>query len=151
LRHEPDSQPPPGMPPATGLDAATIIQALRAVSAETLTDKLVETLIVTAVQQTGVERGVLILGRDEEAHVEAEATTRRHAIVVQRLDRPAERSDLADTLVRSVLRMQETVLLDDASIPNPFSTDPYVAEHRGIRSLLCLALVKEGTPIGALY
>jgi PAS domain S-box-containing protein len=151
VRHEPDRQPPPGRSAATGLDAAAMIQAFRTLSAELRTDKLVETLMVTTVQHAGVERGVLIIRRAEEARVEAEATTRQHAIVVRRLDALPVRSDLPDALVRYVLRMQETVLLDDASIPNPFSTDPYVAEHRSIRSLLCVALVKEGTLIGALY
>jgi len=41
-------------------------------------------------------------------------------------------------------------MLDDASAPNPFAADAYLAEHH-IRLLLCLPLVKEGTLIGALY
>src|SRR6267142_644167 len=150
VRHEPDREPPAGRPAATGLDAATVIQALRTISGEILTDKLVETLMRTAIQHAGVERGVLIVRRAEEARVEAEATMRRGAIVVRRLDTLPERSDLPDTVVRYVLRTHETVLLDDASTPNPFSTDPHVAEHR-VRSLLCLPLVNRGTLIGALY
>src|SRR5882724_6587407 len=150
VRHEPDREPPAGRPVATGLDAATVIQALRTISGEILTDKLVETLMRTAIQHAGVERGVLIVRRAEEARVEAEATMRRGAIVVRRLDTFPERSDLPDTVVRYVLRTHETVLLDDASSPNPFSTDPHVAEHR-VRSLLCLPLVNRGTLIGALY
>jgi GAF domain-containing protein len=150
VRHEPDRQPPPGTPAATGLDAAAMIRALRAISAETLTDKLVETLMVTAVQHAGVERGLLIAWHAEVARVEAEATTQRHAIVVRRLDALPDPPGLPETIVKYVMRTQETVILDDASIPNPFSTDPYVAEHR-VRSLLCFALVKDRTPIGALY
>src|SRR6267142_6395680 len=150
VRHEPDREPPAGRPAATGLDAATVIQALRTISGEILTDKLVETLMRTAIQHAGVERGVLIVRRAEEAGVEAEAPMRRGAIVVRRLDTLPERSDLPDTVVRYVLRTHETVLLDDASTPNPFSTDPHVAEHR-VRSLLCLPLVNRGTLIGALY
>src|SRR5437879_2689603 len=82
--------------------------------------------------------------------VEAGATMRPGATVVRRLDTLPERSDLPDTVVRYVLRTHETVLLDDAHSPNPFSTDPHVAEHR-VRSLLCLPLVNRGTLIGALY
>src|SRR5262245_62992053 len=96
--HERDKQPPAGTPAAKGLDATTMIRALRSISAEILIDKLVETLMMTAVQHAGVERGVLIVRRSEDARVEAEATTRRHAIVVQRLDTLAARSDLPDTL-----------------------------------------------------
>jgi PAS domain S-box-containing protein len=150
VRHKPDRQPPAGRPAATGLDAATVIQALRAISGELLTDKLVETLMRTAMQHAGVERGVLIVPRAEAARVEAEATMRRAAIVARCLDTLLDPSSLPETIVKYVLRTQEPVVLDDASTPNPFSTDPYVAERR-VRSLLCLPLVKEGTLFGALY
>src|SRR5262245_11067393 len=137
-------------PTAMGLDAATMAQALRTISAEMLTDKLVETLMVTAVQHAGVERGVLIVRRAEEPRVEAEATIQRGAIVARRMDTLLGPSGLPETIVKYVLRMQEPVMLDDASIPNPFSADSYLAEHR-IRSLLCLPLVKGQILIGALY
>src|SRR5437867_12634130 len=67
-------------PAATGVNTATVIHALPTISAKTLIDKLVETLMVTAVQQAGVERGLLIVRRAEETRVEAEATTQRGAI-----------------------------------------------------------------------
>jgi PAS domain S-box-containing protein len=150
VRHELDRQPPPGTPAATGLDAATMSRALRTISAEILTDKLVETLMETAVEAAGVERGLLIVWQAGEARVEAEATTQRHAIVVRRLDALPDPSGLPETIVKYVMRTQETVRLDDASVASPFSTDPYVAENR-VRSLLCFALVKDRAPIGALY
>jgi len=150
VRHEPDRQPPAGSPAATGIDAATVIQAVRAISGELLTDKLVETLMRTSIQHAGVERGVLIVRRAEGARVEAEAAAQRGAIVVRRLDTLPDPSSLPETIVKFVLRTQEPIVLDDASAPNQFSSDAYLAEHR-IRSLLCLPLVKEGTPVGALY
>src|SRR5438270_4022948 len=48
------------------------------------------------------------------------------------------------------MRTQEIVILDDASSRNPFSADPYIVQHRA-RSILCLALIKQGKLIGALY
>jgi PAS domain S-box-containing protein len=148
--NQPDTQSPPERAAATGLDAATMIHAPRTISAELLTDNLIETLMVAAVQHAAVERSVLIVRRAEEALVEAEATTPGHANVLRGLHTLPELSDLPDTLIRHVLQTQEAVLLDDATIANPFSTDPYVAEHR-VRSLLCLPLVRDTTPIGALY
>ena len=90
VRCEPDRQPPPETRAAKALDAATMIQALRAVSAEILTDKLVETLMVTVLQHAGAERGLLILRRGDEARVEAEATTQPDAIVVACAERPLD-------------------------------------------------------------
>src|SRR5438270_12954200 len=48
------------------------------------------------------------------------------------------------------MRTQEIVILDDASSRNPFSADPYIVQHRA-RSILCLALIKQGKLIGILY
>jgi PAS domain S-box-containing protein len=135
---------------ATGVDVATVIHSLRTISGEILIDKLVETLMVTAVQQAGVERGLLIVRRAEEARVEAEAAAQRGAIVARRLDTLPDPSSLPETILKYVLRTQEPVMLDDACAPNPFSADAYLAEHR-IRSLLCLPLVREGALMGALY
>ena len=150
LEHAPDRRSTlREQPAATGLDA-TVIQVLRTISAEILTDKLVEMLMRTAVEHAGVERGLLVVRRAEEVRVEAEAATQRGAIVVRRLDTLPESSHLPETVVRYVLQTQETVMLGDASVPNRFSDDPYLDNHR-VRSLLCLPLVKQETPIGALY
>ena len=94
-------------PAATGVDVATVIHALRTISGEILIDKLVETLMVTAVQQAGVERGLLIVRRAEEAWIEAEAAAQRGAIVARRLDTLPDPSSLPETIVNYVLRVQE--------------------------------------------
>ena len=112
--------------------------------------QILATLLGQAVQHGGARRGLLILRRDNETRIEAEATTQADTVVVRRLDTLPAPSYLPDTVLKYVLRTQETVMLEDAGAPNPFSTDPYVVEHR-VRSLLCLPLVKQGTLIGALY
>jgi PAS domain S-box-containing protein len=53
-------------------------------------------------------------------------------------------------LVRYVVRTQESVILDDASIQNLFSQDEYVRQ-RCPRSVLCLPLVKQAKLMGVLY
>jgi len=150
VRREPDSQPPPGTPAAKAFDSATMIRALRAVSAEILTDKLVEALMVTVLEHAGAERGLLILRRGDEARVEAEATTQQGAIVVRLRGTAAGSSDLPETVLKLVLQTRQALMINDAAVPSPFSADDYVAAHR-VRSLLCLPLVKQGTLVGALY
>ena len=136
--------------PVEGLDLATVIKASQTISGEILIDKLVETLMVTAVQHAGAERGLLIVRRGEEARVEAEATTQLDAIAVRLRRTAAAAADLPDTVLKFVLRTREAVILDDAAVPNPFSADGYVVEHH-VRSLLCLPLLKQATLVGVLY
>ena len=49
-----------------------------------------------------------------------------------------------------MLRTRESVILDDASAPNPFSADAYLRQQR-VRSVLCLPLLKQAELIGVLY
>jgi GAF domain-containing protein len=59
-------------------------------------------------------------------------------------------SELPESLLRYVIRTQQSVILDDASAQNQFSEDEYL-RRRGSRSVLCLALVKQAKLIGVLY
>jgi PAS domain S-box-containing protein len=70
--------------------------------------------------------------------------------VVDLHDRPASAAVLPESVLRYVLRTQETVTLDDATTENPFSADPYILQHRA-RSILCLPLVNQANLIGVLY
>ena len=108
------------------------------------------TLLGHTVQHVGAERALLIVRRADEARIEAEVTTQPDTIVVRRLDALPGPSDLPDTVLRYVLRTREAVMLDDASVRNPFSNDSYVIEHR-VRSLLCLPLATQGMLTGAVY
>jgi PAS domain S-box-containing protein len=103
-----------------------------------------------AVEHTGAERGLLIGPRNDELQIDAEATTKGEDVAVQMRDGVRKASTLPESLVRYVMRTQETVILDDASTQTPFSADPYVAEHRA-RSILCLPLITQGKLVGILY
>ena len=57
---------------------------------------------------------------------------------------------MPETIVRYVLQTQESVILDDAAILNPFSADPYIRQRKA-RSVLCLPLSNQAKLIGVLY
>ena len=61
--------------PVEHLDLATVIKVSQAVSGEIVLEKLIDTLMRTAIEQAGAERGLLILPRGAEQRIEAEATT----------------------------------------------------------------------------
>ena len=60
---------------SNSLDLATVIKVSQAVSGEIVLEKLIDTLMRTAIEQAGAERGLLILPRGAEQRIEAEATT----------------------------------------------------------------------------
>ena len=152
LRNE---EPPLGpsstiVTPIEHLDLATVIKVSQAVSGEMLLPKLIEKLVRIAIEHAGAERGLLVLVRDGEPRIEAEATTRpgkievavRHAVVTP--------SDLPQSALHYLIRTQEGVLLDDASADYVYSKDEYVRRTRS-RSILCLPIVKQTQLVGALY
>ena len=88
--------------PVEQLDLGTVIKASHAVSGEIVLEKLIETLLVIAVEHAGAERGLLILPHGEEHRIEAEARTGRDKAEVhlgQKLVGPAE---LPESLLRYV-------------------------------------------------
>jgi PAS domain S-box-containing protein len=134
--------------PVEHLDLATVIKVSQAVSGEIVLEKLIDTLMRTAIEHAGAERGLLILPRGDELRIEAEATISGDTVVVHR--REAAVSALPDSIVHFVVRTHECVILDDAAAHNPFSADTYIRQ-RHARSILCLPLIHQAKPIGVLY
>jgi len=136
--------------PVEFLDLATVIEVSQVVSGEMVLEKLIDRLMRAAVEHAGAERGLLIRPRGDALQLEAEARTDGNTVIVLLQDAPATSTTLPESLVRYVIRTEESVLLDDASVPNQFAADPYLVQHRA-RSVLCLPLMNQGKLTGALY
>ena len=137
--------------PVEQLDLATVIKVSQAVSGEIVLEKLVDTLMRTAIEHAGAERGLLIFpSQGGGQRIEAEATTTGDDVVVHLQDASVTSSVLPESIIRYVIRTHESVVLDDASAPGPFSADTYVVQ-RHARSILCLPLINQGKLIGLLY
>ncbi|CAB3661156.1 Serine/threonine-protein kinase PknD [Paraburkholderia sediminicola] len=136
--------------PVEHLDLATVIKVSQAVSGEIVLDKLIDTVMRTAIEQAGAERGLLILPEGDEQRIAAEVTTDGDTPRVQLRDVPVSSAMLPESVLYHVLRTQESVILDDAAGEPTFATDPYIRQHQ-TRSMLCLPLMNRAKLIGALY
>jgi PAS domain S-box-containing protein len=133
--------------PVEYLELATVIKVLQAVSGEMVLDKLIDTLMRTAIEHAGAERGLLILQRGNEQRIEAEATIRGGSVIVRQKEAAA--SAVPESIVHFVTRTREHVILDDA-VNSSFSADTYI-HQRHARSILCLPLINQAKLIGVLY
>jgi PAS domain S-box-containing protein len=122
----------------------------QAVSGEIVLEKLLHTLLRTALEHAGAERGLLILSRGTERRIAAEATTSGDTVTVQLSDEAVTAAALPEFILQYVLRTRETVVLDDAATRSQFSEDPYIHQRRA-RSILCLPLTNQAKLIGILY
>jgi PAS domain S-box-containing protein len=135
---------------AEQLDIGAVIKASQAISGEIVIDRLVEALMTIALQHAGAERGLLIVARGDALQIVAEARTDLSTVEVTLRERAATSSEVPGSLLQTVARRQQSTILDDASMLNPFSTDDYFRRKR-TRSVLCVPLVKQAKLIGALY
>jgi PAS domain S-box-containing protein len=131
------------------LDLATVIKVSQAISGEIVLEKVLDTLMRTAIEHAGAERGLLILS-DGVERIAAEATTIGETVVVRLCDAPITAAVLPETVLHYVLRARESVIFDDATTHPPFAADPYIRERQA-RSILCLPLINRGKLVGVLY
>ncbi|MGY8663377.1 AAA family ATPase [Bradyrhizobium sp. UFLA05-109] len=135
--------------PVEHLDLATVIKVSQAISGAFVLEKLLETLMRTAIEQSGAVRGLLILSHADEPRIAAEATT-GETIVVELRDEALTAISLPESVVHYVLRVRESIIIDDAAANTPFADDPYIRQ-RHTRSVLCMPLLNRGQLIGVLY
>jgi len=136
--------------PVESLDLATVIKVSQAVSSEIVLEKLIDTLMRTAIEQAGAERGLLILPLGVEQRIEAEATTAGDRVIVHLRDEVVTEAVLPESVLHYVLRTRESVILDDAAARSAFAEDPYIRQRQA-RSVLCLPLISQAKLTGVLY
>jgi GAF domain-containing protein len=136
--------------PVEHLDLATVVKVSQAISSEIVLEKVIDALMRTALQQACADRGALLLLQFDALRVAAEATTAGSEVVVSLDSQPAANADLPQSVLQCVQRTRENVILDDATLQNPYTTDSYIHQCHP-RSVLCLPLLNQGNLIGILY
>ena len=136
--------------PVEGLDLATVIRVSQAVSSEIVLEKVFDTVMRKAMEHAGADRGLLIVPRGDGLHIEAESRISGNDVIVCLGDVSVTAADMPESILRYVMRTQESVILDDASSTNSFSADPYFLQRR-VRSILCLPLLNQAKLSGVLY
>ena len=153
--HLREAEPAPGPTSTIGapvehLDLATVLKVSQAVSGEIVLEKLLDTLMRTALEHAGAERGLLLLPRGDELRIAAEATTSGDTVIVRLAEQSMAAAALPESIVQYVVRTQDSVLLDDAAAPHAFAADAYIrAQHA--RSILCVPLRNQAKLTGVLY
>jgi predicted ATPase/signal transduction histidine kinase len=136
--------------PFEHLDLTTVIKVSQAVSGEMVLEKLIHTLMRTAIEQAGAERGLLILTRGGEQRIAAEAATSGDTVRVQLRDIPVTAAVLPESVFHYVQRTRESIILNDAAVKPSFVIDPYI-HHGHPRSILCVPLINQTRLAGVLY
>lgn len=132
------------------LDRSTILRVSQAISSEIDLDKLVDTLMRIALQDSGGERAVLVMTVEGGLWTQAEGRVVEGNIEIEGSRVPIVPSTLPESVVRFALRSGGTVVIQDASAFNPYAEDRYF-HGATARSVVCVPIVKYQMAIGALY
>src|SRR5882757_5252079 len=132
------------------LELTTVMRVSQAVSGEIVLEKLIDTLMRTALEHAGAQRGLLIVPHGGTQRLEAEAITSGDTISVRFHQVGICATEMPESILHYVVRTQESVILDDAAAQDLFPADEYLRRNR-VRSVLCLPLIKQATLIGVLY
>ncbi|WP_224244306.1 trifunctional serine/threonine-protein kinase/ATP-binding protein/sensor histidine kinase [Hyalangium gracile] len=133
---------------STRIDALTVVKTQQAISGEIVLERLVTTLLHAAIENAGAQRAALLLPSEDTLQVVAISGCSPDSVAVPPDE--AATHELPWTLLSYVRRTREHVLIGDASKPHPFSTDEYLGRS-GVRSVLCLPLMRQEQFTGALY
>jgi PAS domain S-box-containing protein len=162
IRHMDCAHPHLARPPMSGdphgtigvplpyLDVDSVVKVSQAISGEIHLQTLVDTLLRTTLEQSGAERGALVLLNEGRMSVEAEAVTMGEKVVIRTEGFGDLPHQLPMSILRFVMRTRESILLSDARSDNVYAADIYFNTAQP-RSLLCLPLVRQGTLTGLLF
>jgi GAF domain-containing protein len=127
-------------------DVEIVVEASQALSSEIVLPKLIEKFMRIAIEHAGAERGLLILLRDDEPEIEAEAASGRGEVKVTVRPAAVTPLDLPKSVLQYVIRTRERVVLGDASVGNMYSlairwrrSRRLLVRARPLRNRLCNA------------
>ena len=133
--------------PAEHLDLLSVVKASQTISGVMVREELLRTLLQLVLEEGGARSARLIVPRAGELTVAAEAAVEAT---------PPERAgqDIGSrfplSVVQYVLRTEQRIVLDDASIGGRFARDPYFARIRP-RAVLCLPIRRQAEVVALLY
>ena len=133
------------------LDLLSVAKATQAISGQIVLDELVDTLLHIVLENAGAQTAYLLLARDDDLVIAAEASVNGQTMHVQwRRGGALVKSPLPVSVLNYVRRTREQVLLADVAQPSPFSEDEYLS-RRQPKSLLCLPILRQAALVGVLY
>ncbi|MCR9141945.1 MAG: AAA family ATPase [bacterium] len=132
------------------LDMSTVIKASQAIAGEIQLADLLQKMIRIVMENAGAQRAVLLLEQDGRLRIEADGQL-NDAVVQVLQSVPLEDSDeLPRSVINTVERTGEALVVYDARDDSSYSKDPYVTANQP-RSVLAKPVILQGKLIGILY
>ncbi|HYG88371.1 MAG TPA: ATP-binding sensor histidine kinase [Azospirillum sp.] len=133
----------------SSLDLETVIKATRALSGEIKLQTLLRKLVEIMIENAGAQRGVFIRIEQGRLLVEAAGTAGQGGVAVLGGE-PPDGNTLPLSVVHYVVRLGDSVVLNDAEHDQRFWNDPYI-QAANPKSVLCAPVIHQGQTVGIIY
>ncbi|GFE67775.1 ATP-binding protein [Chroococcus sp. FPU101] len=130
------------------LDLATVMKAHQAIAEELVLDKLLMNLMQILITNVGAQKGYLVLENQGQLSIEAEGNAELNQYTV--LQSLTLENHLPISVINYVMRMRNSLILDNAFQEGNFISDTYIQTHQ-IKSVLCTPLITQGQFKGIIY
>lgn len=141
---------------SSSLDLATILKSSQAISSEIALGKLLETLMKIAIENAGAQEGFFLLERENKWFIEVQGKVNEQeeiilcSIPIETISSATKTTFLSVAIVNYVIRTQQNIVLNNASIEKQFLADPYIRSKQP-KSIICIPLLDRGKTNGILY
>jgi predicted ATPase/signal transduction histidine kinase len=137
------------------LDINYLMKSALALSAEIDLAQLLQKIMTVVLESSGAQHGYLLVREEDELVVVAENHVgKKQSTDAQPIDNPhyslTKARGVCQAIVNYVFRTREKVVLRDAGVEGNFQDAPEV-QLLGLRSVLCLPVIKQAELIGVLY
>lgn len=127
------------------IDMKSVFKASQIISGELVLEKLLNATLKLLIENSGAQRGVLIEQKSDKSSILAAIDLNK-----KKTSEATFKQNIPLTLVNTSFRTNETIVLDNASAVNPYSSDPYINSKKPL-SVLCVPLPFRGKQKLAIY
>ncbi|MEG4121341.1 AAA family ATPase [Microcoleus sp. N9_B4] len=132
------------------LDLATFIKSAQAINGEIVLEKLLTKLIKIILENAAAQKVVLMLLKNDILCIEATGSFAEDKVTLLP-SIPVENSqDVPLSVINYVQRSQKHLVLDNATVAEPFKVDPYIQKYQP-KSILCLPIIYQSQRRGIIY
>ena len=132
------------------LDMSAFVKASQAITSEIVLDKLLTKLIKILLENAAAQKVVLLLLKNDVLCIEASGTSTEDSVTLLP-SIPVENSqDVPLSAINYVHRSQKHLVLDNATVAEPFNADAYIRKYQP-KSILCLPIIYQSQRRGIIY
>jgi len=132
------------------LELSSVIKASRAISSETILEKLLRRLLKIVMENSGAQKSFLFLDRDRSLVLVAAGVAEEEIKISFPQQKIQNYPDLPISIINDVYRTKEILVIDRVNTEKLFASDPYIASNQP-KSILGLPIMYSGKIKGILY